>query len=98
MIDLTLSHLDGLEAQVELLRVQIQAFRHYLETKAKQEAEPPSARVELPDRCKDYPAMYCGLQDETSRIDARGFGANANRWICQGCRFDSAESGNAPAQ
>ena len=95
MPDLTLSYLDGLEAQVELMRVQIQALRHYLETKAKHEAEPPSARIDLPERCNGIPSKRCGLQNEDSRIDRAGFGAAADRWVCQGCGFDSLERANA---
>lgn len=96
-MDATLkAHLDAVDAQIELARVQVAGLRHYLET-VERAANAPSARLDLPERCSGVATSQCGLQDDENRIDMGSF-TDPHRWRCRGCGFDSqTRDGHAAA-
>jgi hypothetical protein len=71
------AHLDAIEGQLELTKVQILALRHALAP-----LFAPTARPSLPDRCTGI--ARCALQDEDARISKASF-AEPNAWKCVGC-------------
>jgi hypothetical protein len=70
------SHVDVLEAQVELMRAQILALRQALPAVA---TETP---VIVPAECLGI--EKCGLRDESHRMHGSGFGSS-RQWVCKGC-------------
>jgi len=77
MRDLSLSHLDSLEAQARLLLAGIEAMRHHV-----QSLQPPSVvTMELPERCAGINPERCAQQNPDGPI--KNFGGPGT---CRGCR------------
>jgi hypothetical protein len=75
--------LDALEAQIELLRVQVIGVRQRLQALA--ESQAPRVEFSLPDRCNGIAEHRCGLQDEGARIPCGNL-REPGKWQCRGCR------------
>lgn len=78
-----LQHLAVIEAQLELLKVQILALRQVL-------TPPPSAKESAPilrDECLNVPPDRCALQNDDAKIDRRTFGT-PDAFRCKGCGHD----------
>lgn len=80
-------HFAAIDASLELLRVQMEALKHYMASKPEPSRELPAATFgeDLPERCKSIDPSRCGLQDEDARM-ARGTMSDPNAWQCVGCR------------
>jgi hypothetical protein len=74
---------DAMEAQIELLRVQVIGVRQRLQALA--ESQAPRVELSLPDRCNGIAEHRCGLQDEGARIPCGNL-REPGKWQCRGCR------------
>jgi hypothetical protein len=74
---------DAMEAQIELLRVQVIGVRQRLQALA--ESQAPRVELSLPDRCYGIAGHRCGLQDEGARIPCGNL-TEPGKWQCRGCR------------
>jgi hypothetical protein len=74
---------DAMEAQIELLRVQVIGVRQRLQALA--ESQAPRVEHSLPDRCNGIAEHRCGLRDEGARIPCGNL-REPGKWQCRGCR------------
>jgi hypothetical protein len=74
---------DAMDAQIELLRVQVIGVRQRLQALA--ESQAPRVELSLPDRCEGIAGHRCGLQDEGARIPCGNL-TEPGKWQCRGCR------------
>jgi hypothetical protein len=85
MTDVFKAHLDALDAQIELLKVQTAAMRHALDlARAAMQPAQSAAPAPLPERCAGVPASRCAKRDDEARVSRGSFG-NPHAWQCSGC-------------
>lgn len=82
-MSVVLKHLDAIDAQLELLKVQLAALRHGL-------TPAPKVSISLPDHCQGIAEGQCGLRTDDARIDQASL-THPNRWVCNGCRVVSTD-------
>lgn len=75
--------LAGLDAQLDVQKVQIAAIRQRLETLRMAEERPVVRQPDRPARCAGIPERVCALRNEDAQQDRSGFGVSA--WECRGC-------------